>query len=109
MPPHLQSSLPYTVETYTYQALLIPTAKNIQKQITIERLKSTWNTLPQQAQKHMPSALSALTSIPFGLSTCTDNTNNFSPDEFKIFLQRKLSLPLWPALPRGPLFLLQPK
>ena len=98
-PPHPHNNATYTIESYTYQAPLFSTAKKIQKEIAINRLKTTWPQLSPNIQKHMPSTLSALTSIPFGQSTRTDHTNHFTTDEFKIFLQRKLRLPLWPPPP----------
>ena len=53
----------------------------------------------KKSQKYFPSTLSTLTSIPLGQSTRTDTTNRFGADEFKIFLQRKLRLSLYPKPP----------
>ena len=91
---------PYTLDTYTLQVPLRAATKQIQKVICIDRLKRIWPTLPKDIQKHFPSTFSTLTSIPLGQSTRTDTTNRFTADEFKVFLQRKLRLPLYPKPPK---------
>jgi len=97
--PTSKPDIPLTIESYTYQASLFTTAKEVQKEIAINRLKSNWTHVSPSIQKHFPSTLSALKSIPFGQSTRTDHTNHFTTYEFRIFLQRKLRLPLWPPPP----------
>ena len=89
----------FTLQTYTLQASLHQTTKQIQKEISIHRLKKIWTNLPIDIKKQFPSTLSTLTSIPLGQSTRIDPTNRFSNDEFKIYIQRKLRLPLDPAPP----------
>jgi len=98
--PDPKNPTPYTIETFTTQAPLHSITKQIQKEIAIQRLQRIWPNLPPSIQKHFPSTLSTLTSTPLGQSTRTDTTNHFTPDEFKIFLQRKLRLPLWPRPPQ---------
>jgi len=90
---------PYTLDAYTLQLPLRATTKQIQKVICINRLKHIWPTLPKEIQKQFPSTLSTLTSIPLGQSARTDTTNRFTADKFKIFLRRKLRLPLHPKPP----------
>ena len=92
--PKNDPPVPITLELITYQLPLFTTAKTIQKEIATRRLKQAWTSLPPLIQKHLPSTLSTLTSIPFGQSTRTDKTNYFNIDEFKILMQRKLRLPL---------------
>ena len=91
---------PLNLLSYTLQSPLHSTTKNIQKQISIQRLQTLWPDLPKDLQKQLPSTLSTLTSIPLGQSTRTDHTNRFSANEFKIFLQRKLRIPLDPPPPK---------
>lgn len=41
--------------------------------------------------------MSSVTSTPMGSITRTDRSNHFKPDEYRIYLLRKLRLPLWPT------------
>ena len=91
--------IPYSLDSFTLQAPIRSSTKQIQKAISITRLKHIWQRLPKPIQKQFPSTLSTLTSIPLGQSTRSDATNRFSTDEFKIFIQRKLRLPLFPPPP----------
>jgi len=91
---------PFTLQTYTLQAPLNSTTRKIQKEICLHRLKKTWPNLPLDIKRQFPSTLSTFTSIPLvGQSTRIDPTNRFSNGEFKIYIQRKLRLPLDPAPP----------
>ena len=89
-----------TLTSFTLSLPLNPTTKHIQKGINIQRHQTIWPTLPPDVKKHFPSLLSCLTSIPVGMSTRTDSSNHFSIDEFRIYLQRKLRIPLWPPPPK---------
>jgi len=104
MPHNFQSRqeipTPITLTSYTLSLPLNHTTKQIQKNINLHRHKTLWPTLPPDVKKHFPSLLSCLTSIPVGMSTRTDSSNHFSIDEFRIFLQRKLRMPLWPPPPK---------
>ena len=97
--PDQNNKQPYSLDTYTLQAPIQASTKQIQKMISIRRLQHIWHKLPKDIQKQFPSTLSSFTSIPLGQSTRTDTTNRFTTDEFKIFLQRKLRLPLFPQPP----------
>jgi len=83
--------------TYTLHCALYPTTRKLYRHYTISRLRDLWPTLPKDIQLHFPSMMSSLTSTPMGAVTRTDNSNHFKPDEFRIYLQRKLRLPLWPT------------
>ena len=85
------------VLTYTLHCPLYSTTRKLYRQYTISRLKDMWPNLPKDIQTHFPSMMSSLTSTPMGSITRTDHTNHFKPDEFRIYLQRKLRLPLWPT------------
>ena len=82
--------------SYTLHSPLYQTTRKLHRQYTISRLQDIWPSLPKDVQQHFPSMMSSLTSVPMGSVTRTDSTNRFKPDEFRIYLQRKLRLPLWP-------------
>jgi len=82
--------------TYTLHSSLYPTTRQLHRQYTISRLRNLWPSLPKDIQQHFPSMMSSLTSVPMGSVTRTDSSNRFKPDEFRIYLQRKLRLPIWP-------------
>jgi len=61
--PESRSQQPFTLQTYTLQAPLHKITKQIQKEISIHRLKKIWTNLPIDIKKQFPSTLSTLTSI----------------------------------------------
>jgi len=85
---------------YTLHGSLAATNKQVQRSIIISRLQSLWPHLSPSIRKHLPSTMSILTSIPMGAVSRTDPSNRFSYNEFKIYAQRKLRLPLFPNVPK---------
>jgi len=88
-----------TLIDFTLHTPLHLTTKTIQREILNHRMKSIWPNLDDSIKKHLPSTMSTLTSTPLMNVSRTDPTNRLSYDEFKIYCQRKMRLPLWPSTP----------
>jgi len=84
---------------FTLHSSLHATSTRFQKDIVLKRSQLLWHGLPPPLKKTFPSTMSTLTSVPLNNITRTDPTNHFSAQEFLVYLQRKLRLPIWPKLP----------
>ena len=82
--------------TYTLQSPLHMITRNIQRKLSISNLNDLWPNLPDDVKQHFPSLMSFMTAIPMGHVSRNDATNHFAPDEFRVYMQRKMRLPLWP-------------
>jgi len=81
---------------YILHTPIAATNKNVQHGIYVQRMKDLWPTLDPQIQKFLPSTMSTMTSVPMSNVSRADPSNRMKYDEFKIYMQRKLRLPLWP-------------